>query len=593
MKMKNKDYWIKRDKEFIELLDKKDNDLHKKLETRYKKMTDNLEKEIAAYYQKYGDDNVIEYRNMLKKLPKDDIDTLFKDMERFRKQYPEYEHLLPISTSMHELNRMQGLSHSIQLELLELGAMEQSEMDKHLMGIYREQYGEIMNELGVGGVARSFNREVAKLTIYDKWVDGANFSDRIWKNKDRLAGFIREELTQGIIRGDSYNKMIKTLRERTGVGSREARRLVWTESSFVLNQAHKQPYEELGIVKYEINAVMDRKTSDICKEMDGKQFRFDKSVVGKNFPPFHPNCRSTFITASEALESDDLREQIMNKNENTFENVPNGDIMKEEMQSILGSMTDDELRVYDELQKFAPYNNYNYGKGGAHYNPGMKKINMDITNDMWNEIRGIDRKGNFKVKFHEEFHQLDFVLGNTKFAKHKERPKTYASSMTDTNTMRGQMLYEAIENDLKKYADNAIDWARGSLSPNVPYIKNLNRTTADQKKALHFYMVNHGIKSRKEKVSASMFTDSIGGLSNGNIDIHKMGFVGHSSKYYKSHGKDILTKEAWAEFGAYKFDYTKEEKKKLKELMPETLEVSESIFSDIAEYLKTETLEYK
>ena len=68
----------------------------------------------------------------------------------------------------------------------------------------------------------------------------------------------------------------------------------WTESSFVLNQAHAQPYVEAGVVEYEINAIVDSRTSDICRDMDGKRFRFDEMMVGVTFPPFHVFCRSTF-----------------------------------------------------------------------------------------------------------------------------------------------------------------------------------------------------------------------------------------------------------------------------------------------------------
>jgi SPP1 gp7 family putative phage head morphogenesis protein len=49
------------------------------------------------------------------------------------------------------------------------------------------------------------------------------------------------------------------------------------------------------VQQYQILAAVDCRTSDICEEMNGKVFDFGTEQVGVNYPPFHPNCRTTII----------------------------------------------------------------------------------------------------------------------------------------------------------------------------------------------------------------------------------------------------------------------------------------------------------
>lgn len=44
--------------------------------------------------------------------------------------------------------------------------------------------------------------------------------------------------------------------------------------------------------QYEVVATLDSRTSDICREMDGKVFDMKEYQVGLTAPPFHCNCRS-------------------------------------------------------------------------------------------------------------------------------------------------------------------------------------------------------------------------------------------------------------------------------------------------------------
>lgn len=288
-------YWHKRQEQWIKNQNKEDERFTRKLEAYYKQTAKELEKEIATYFSIYGEDNVIQFRELLKDLPKRDKDLLYQDIDAFIKKHPGYKHLVPVRTSVYKLNRLEVLHYSTQLKLLELGVIEQKEFERHLMQTYKKNYETIVDELGLGKQFLSINDAIIRNVINTKWINDGNFSDRIWQNKEKLLEHLKTVYRDGLVRGDNYRKMSLSIMDRFGVAYNDAKRLVWTESSFVLNQAHIQPYIELGYTEYELNAIMDSRTSDICKEMHEKVFRFDEMRVGVNFPPFHPWCRTTFV----------------------------------------------------------------------------------------------------------------------------------------------------------------------------------------------------------------------------------------------------------------------------------------------------------
>lgn len=96
------------------------------------------------------------------------------------------------------------------------------------------------------------------------------FSSRIWINKEKLINTLNSEIRDEIIRRADYRQMSKIIQNRLGVGANDAYWLVVTESAFVMNQANKQAFMDAGIKRYEVNVVMDRRTSPTCRSLNGK-----------------------------------------------------------------------------------------------------------------------------------------------------------------------------------------------------------------------------------------------------------------------------------------------------------------------------------
>ena len=122
---------------------------------------------------------------------------------------------------------------------------------------------------------------------------GRNFSDSIWNNTELLKAQLEKRIKDNISSGKGIDVLSKELTERFGVTKSRADTLARTETQYFINQGQADRYIEKGIVSYEYLAEIDGKTTDICRKLDGKEFRFVDARVGINFPPLHVQCRST------------------------------------------------------------------------------------------------------------------------------------------------------------------------------------------------------------------------------------------------------------------------------------------------------------
>ena len=110
-----------------------------------------------------------------------------------------------------------------------------------------------------------------------------------------LAQDLKEELLVNLITGRTEREVSVILAQKFAQGASNARRLVRTESCYVSNQINMGAYKECGIEKYRYLATLDIRTSEVCRDLDGKLFPVSEQQPGKNCPPMHPWCRSTTV----------------------------------------------------------------------------------------------------------------------------------------------------------------------------------------------------------------------------------------------------------------------------------------------------------
>lgn len=336
-------YWSERQKQLYAQLEKDEKKLNQRLLSFYKTEYSKLDKEIAAFYQKYGINNIIEYRTVMEALSDEDRALLIEQMDEFAKQYPQYAHLMPVRKNIYKLNRLEGLQQSVVMHQLKIGAVNETAVTEYLDKQARRGVTAAAKAMGFGTEFYFESADIIKNIIGVQWCGGKNFSERIWENTNKLAYYLTTDISQGFARGENYQKLTKQLRDKfLNVNAKDAYRLIYTEGTYVMAESTMQPFAK-DFEKYKISTAADGKVCPICADISHSIFYIKDRAAGVNFPPFHPWCRCTF-----EIVVDDWDKWIDNyvethntdrhQAENVLKNFGENDIMNvtydEEVQSV-------------------------------------------------------------------------------------------------------------------------------------------------------------------------------------------------------------------------------------------------------------------
>ena len=124
-----------------------------------------------------------------------------------------------------------------------------------------------------------------------------------WLDEQKLATQIKVKQTirLGVLNGLSTSKIVDALYAEPGnafLGAkRNAEIMVRTASAHVTSQASLKTFERVGFKLYQLSAVLDSRTTPVCRALDGKIYRV--SDKGRKVPPFHPGCRTVMIAVSD------------------------------------------------------------------------------------------------------------------------------------------------------------------------------------------------------------------------------------------------------------------------------------------------------
>ncbi|RKW57090.1 MAG: hypothetical protein D8H95_03760 [Lachnospiraceae bacterium] len=324
--MKSTDYWEKRalrDKKFA--TNRTEDYIKNKLSKAYSEVSKELEEEIKALYEKLDKSKSLlaqsneklltstkasKIKELLNKLneekekltnanlPKEVSDTIEKNIkliEESLKMKSKSGYITHLEMMQERVNSLAlSVANENQINMYDYLAKEYT--DDYFRGVFRVQQG-----MGFGKDFISPNPKLIQNVIMRSYA-GSSFSKRIWKDVNKLGSTLKDTLTKGFIRGDSIDTMTKRLLERVEVSKSHAKMLIRTESARVCEEATKDAYKECGIEQYIYLATLDRKTSLICQELDMKSFPLKDAKVGENYPPMHPNCRSTTMADTKPLK---------------------------------------------------------------------------------------------------------------------------------------------------------------------------------------------------------------------------------------------------------------------------------------------------
>ncbi len=274
----------------------------KNLESQYNIAIAEIDKQIAAWFQRFAKNNGISLAEAKKLLNSNEL-------EEFRWTVAEYirhgeenalsgewtKQLENASSRVH-ISRLDSLKIQLRQEAEALHGSQLQATESLLGEIYREGYSHTAFEVQKGiGFAWSFvgvdSTRLEKVLARPWTADGQTFRDRVWTNKDALVNSVNTQITQMIMRGEAPDKAIKNIAHQFNVSKKKAGRLVMTESAAFASFSQKDCYDDLGVEKYEIVETPDNETCEVCGELDGKVFNMSDFQVGTTAPPFHPWCR--------------------------------------------------------------------------------------------------------------------------------------------------------------------------------------------------------------------------------------------------------------------------------------------------------------
>ncbi len=316
--MTNAEYWKQRFTQLEAAQNRKGATAYLEMEKQYKAAQNELEAQIARWYQRFADSNGISLAQAKQWLKGQDLAEFKWDVKEYIKYGKEnaingaWMQELENASSKFHISRLEALQIQTQNSLETMFAQQMGTMKKALSDVYASGYYHtaytVQQGFGLGWDIAGLDQAQIEKVLSKPWaVDGYNFSTRIWNSKTKLIGEVHNELSKNLLTGADPQKAIDSLAKKMGTSKSNAGRLVMTEQAYFSSAAQKDCFNDLDVEEYEIVATLDSHTSDICRSLDGKVFKMSDYKPGVTAPPFHVYCRST--TAPHFKENFDAGER--------------------------------------------------------------------------------------------------------------------------------------------------------------------------------------------------------------------------------------------------------------------------------------------
>lgn len=257
-----------------------------------------LSREIASYYKRYGEGDVLAYRTMLEAMDPEDRELLIKDCEAWAKAHPDLAHLVPVRKSIYKLDRLEGLQASARLHLARATDEATRGLDDHFARQAARSANAVAEAMGYGRSFYAVDDDAVRRFVGVRWTGGESYSDRIWGDTERVAAYVNDDLAKGIARGEGYARLAEQLGKRfVDVPERDVMRLVYTEGTYVARQSQLAELKREGFEEYRVEPIGDERTCGECRGMSAQTFRVEDASPGISLPPLHPNCRCQIAPA--------------------------------------------------------------------------------------------------------------------------------------------------------------------------------------------------------------------------------------------------------------------------------------------------------
>ena len=304
--MKNSEYWKLRFEQLEQAQNGQGAAAFAEIERQYKEAQKQIEGQIARWYQRFADNNGITLAQARQYLKGAALKEFQWDVQDYIKYGQDNALMggwmkeLENASAKYHISKLEALKvqtqHSLEVMFSkQMGTVTGAMGDIFESGYYHTAY-ELQKGFNIGWDIAGLDQSQIEKVLSKPWaVDGKNFSERIWTNKEKLISELHGELTQNIMLGADPQKAIDSLAKKMNTSKQNAGRLIMTEEAYFSSAAQRDCFNDLDVEQYEIVATLDSHTSDICRSLDGKHFPMKDFQAGVTAPPFHVYCRSTTV----------------------------------------------------------------------------------------------------------------------------------------------------------------------------------------------------------------------------------------------------------------------------------------------------------
>ena len=407
-----------------------------------------LVSEIEKFYARYAVDNKMTHAEAKQYLTdKERREFKHVTLERFREMALNPDTPTPLLDALsyrHRISRKEALLAEIERLTAELYGKPDGIHDKvteALSDVYIKGKIHQAKNLAHFGIIEKpiLGVDAVKHKMASNW-SGKTFSTNVWGHDTAVYKSISDTINKGLTGGWSIDRMARALSERTGVAYHRADTLVRTETTFYNNLATLDSIKELGGDHYEIVAVLDSRTSEICRLENHEVHSVKEYEPGRTAPPFHVRCRSTIRPAVKSDKPSPYFDILQN----------NGSVKlateKRSLDEIFAGWEREGEAIKEKL----------FAKDREKvYNQGMDKLDSLVSSGSISEARGDveKQKSDFAIKYYEQLKNSNRVDVVEKMVKSSKLPHSTVSEALE-HILDNQYLlwdFEAFEERMMNF----------------------------------------------------------------------------------------------------------------------------------------------
>lgn len=311
--MRNAEYWAERALNEMLMGERSVLEYENALLQAYTIALREIKKDIDSFFTRYAHQHKITYAEARKRLTSPEL----KEFQALvNKWLAEARSGKWSSEYIRYLEKLEGSKYISRLEMLEADVRYQIEIienGKHVdmtdlltinyLAAYYERSYTIAHGAEIAVRFNAVSKAGVEKAVKSKWSQ-YRYDQTIWNDRDKLVRTLSTIIPQSFSRGLSSNQLGDMIAKEMGASRNRGRTLARTEVNYICNQADLDAYKAADIEEYKYLATLDLRTSEVCRGLDGTVHKVSHATVGVNFPPMHPNCRSTTVAKFDDDEGD-------------------------------------------------------------------------------------------------------------------------------------------------------------------------------------------------------------------------------------------------------------------------------------------------